>query len=404
MKDKSLKSRLDEAKEKAEKGLKSTQISLGTSLINYIARESVQTYDYGIEYNGGGQSLTKILNSLKWKKTIANVGHKLSLWGDNQALVLEMIDGKPFIDAGDLLEYTIVGDTVTHASVSANEVVEVNGVSQPLVFVFDKVATQGIYKKKAYLLDEAIIDLKEDAIKLPFNSIPVFRLQNNVLGLPDVPRDLADAIEKMNWLSDDFIAEWIASSTQWINNMAFGSTRSADDVFNDSLNHNKIHEANDPDSKATAIAPVSLGTQSIGNLTLLINYIEDKILKYSMQFREVGAGGTNKHNLEIASQNKQAFEYMLAKLDWRQSQLTDALTNIQKLISEVIDEDAASISVVIEIPELEKFKVENMQAQVDNLKAQTDNQIGQAKSWEAQAEATKKGLTNPQPNQQLGGE
>lgn len=88
---------------------------------------------------------------------------------------------------------------------------------------------------------------------------------------------------------------------------------------------------------------------------------------------------------------------MLVKLDWRQRQLSEGLTFMQRLISSQVDEEASSVKVTIEVPELEAFKEDNMKAQVDNLKAQTKNQLGQAASWEAQAVATEKQADQPKP-------
>lgn len=394
--------KLELIKKKAE-GIEKTDINMGETLVKYIARESVQTYDYGLSYSGLSKSLQAIVETTRWQKTLSDIGYGLSLTGDNYGLVLELIDGKPFIDGGEITEYTRIGDKVTRAAINANEFVEINGKKEPLYSIFEVNKDGTISKVKAYIADKKWVYQEKTRITIPFKQIPVVKLQNNVLGIPDVPEDLAMLVDKLNWLSDDLVAEWVASSTQWLKNMTFGSTETADDVFQNSLQHKKIHEGNDPDNKASmGLGPVSLGTQSVVTLSALINFMEDKILKYSMQFREVGAGGNNKHNLEIATQNKQAFEYMLAKLDWRQRQLSEGLTYLQSLIADQVEGDSAdTISVTISVPELEQFKVENMQAEVAFIEAQTENQLGQAKSWEAQAELTDKTDPNAKQTNQM---
>lgn len=374
--------------------------NMGTALIDYVARESVQTYDYGIDFYSLGKSLDSVTKTIEFQEVLAEAGRCLSMKGKNVALVLEIVNNKPFIDWGEVSNFTKVGGELEEICVDTRSTVNVGSGKYPLYHLFKKNEKGQVVKIQGYWDKKEWVALQEVEVKLPFNKIPAFVLRNNALGESDIPETMRGLITNLDWLSDDIIPEYVASSTQWLKNMTFGSTETADDMFERSLDHKKIHEGNDPDNKASmGVGPVSLGTQSIINLSAIINYVEDKILKYSMQFREVGSGGTNKHNLEIASENKQAFEYMLAKLDWRERQLGKAMTLFQGLMSTIVDEEPKDISVTIEIPELEKFKKENMQAQIDNLKAQTENQLGQARSWEASAEQTENGEQDGQTNQ-----
>lgn len=365
--------------------------NMGTALIDYVARESVQTYDYGIKITNLGRRLKKATETIEFQETLAQAGRCLSMKGKNVALVLEIIDNQPFIDWGEVSNFTKIGGELAEICVDTRGLVKVGENDYPLYHLFKKNEKGQVVKIEGYWNKTEFVALQKVEVKLPFRKIPAFVLKNNALGEADIPETLRSFISNLDWLSDEIIPEWVAASTQWLKNQTYGSTETADDLFENSLNHKKIHQGEDPDNKATmGIGPVSLGTQSIINLSALINYVEDKILKYSMQFREVGSGGTNKHNLEIASENKQAFEYMLAKLDWRERQLTQCLNLFQSLVS-FLDDGEGDVKVTIEVPELEKYKMDNMQAQVDNLKAQTENQLGQAKSWEASAEQTEKG-------------
>lgn len=366
--------------------------SIGCALVDYVARESVQTYDYGINFNNLGTALGKVIKTTEFQEVLSQAGRCLSVKGKNVALVMEIVNNQPFIDWGEVSSFTKVGSELEEICIDTRQTIDVGSGSYPIYHLFRKNEHGAVEKIKGYWDKKEWISLQEVSILLPFNKIPAFVLKNNSLGEADIPESLHEMISNLDWLSDDIIPEWVASSTQWLKNMTFGSTETADDMFARSLDHKKIHEGNDPDNKASmGVGPVSLGTQSIINLTAIINYVEDKILKYSMQFREVGGGGTNKHNLEITSQNKEAYEYMLMKLDWRQKQLSQCMTLFQSLMATIVDESANDVNVIIEIPELEKFKTDNMQAQVDNLKAQTKNQLGQAASWTASAEATENG-------------
>ncbi|MES1922914.1 hypothetical protein MHBO_004444, partial [Bonamia ostreae] len=72
------------------------RLSLGSALINYIAMDSVQTYDYNISYLGLNKELDLMVSGLEFEEVLAEVGKQLSIQGKDVALVLLMANGKPY--------------------------------------------------------------------------------------------------------------------------------------------------------------------------------------------------------------------------------------------------------------------------------------------------------------------
>lgn len=148
-----------------------------------------------------------------------------------------------------------------------------------------------------------------------------------------------------------------------------------------------VHDVTDPDGKLQgALSPLSSGSTTPQLLMAQIQFIEDKVLKYSFTMRESINSGTNKMNLEVAQFNQAAFEYMINKIEFRQEQLKRFFDIVFGQISELgIASMPKNYSVTLEVAELERYKIENMQAEIAEKQGRAAQASAQGNLYNEQA-------------------
>lgn len=106
-----------------------------------------------------------------------------------------------------------------------------------------------------------------------------------------------------------------------------------------------------------------------------IAYVEDRILKYAMQYRDGSISGTNKTISEVMSQNQQAFEYMLNKFAFITEQVEYFLSIVAEMEGHT---DFENISVELKQSALEKYKIEKMTSEIGTMEADANVKNAQA--------------------------
>ncbi|MCS5736371.1 hypothetical protein [Herbiconiux daphne] len=149
-------------------------------------------------------------------------------------------------------------------------------------------------------------------------------------------------------------------------------------------------DTSDADGKlANALAPVSVGTETLSALQQLTSFFEGKILLYSHQFRDHAHQSQAPSDTSIARYNQQAFEYMQAKLLFRQKQL-------DKLAVIYADMTGTEITFEINMSEFEQIRIDMLRAARDDVKARAEQSLGIAEKNIAEAESLRKGTQSPE--------
>lgn len=369
--------------------MKKKKLSFKEALINYIAQDSVDTYDTGLVINGLSQTMKDLVNTTEFEEVLAGLGEYLSKNGKDAALTLLMSDNVPYLEWGAVSSFTKVGNKILEIELETQEIYDNNGVNLPILIRYER-TEDGVVKKSIYRQEGVMYEVPATRLHLPYKDIPVRIFKNNRLGKPDIPVELHPALDTINKMSDGLPSEWYHSSVQYINNMNFGSTKNGEEIQEDIEGGKKVHDVNDPDGKLNSQTMLmSNGSQTPIILWNLIEGLIDKVLMFSAQFRDMsGAGGTkNKQTLEVAGENKRAFEYMLSKIDWRQKQLTEALALFDGLLNDLVGQEPGTATVTIKIPELEQYKKDKQAAEVAKMNAETNAFNAQAEQYRASAEA-----------------
>lgn len=363
------------------------KISLKEALIGYIAQDSVDTYDTGITISGLNPDMDAMTNSTEFDEVLAGMGEYLSKNGGHAAMIMLMDNNEPYLEWAIVSSFNKVGKRIDYVELETQEIHTDNGLNQPILIRYER--TKGsVIKRKIYRQDNIVHEIEGSRLSLPYPDIPVKIFKNNRLGKADIPHELYEALDTINEMADGIPSEWYHSSVQFLNNMNFGSTKDGETLQEEIESGKKVHDTNDPDGKLnTQTMMLSAGTQSPIVLWNLIESLLDKILMLSSQYRDMaGAGGTkNKQTLEVAGENKRAFEYMLSKLDWRQKQLQEALVLFDRLLVGIVSTEPSDAVVTIQIPELEQYKKDKQRMEIEKMSAESNAFNAQAEQYRASA-------------------
>lgn len=372
------------------------KLKLGAGFVEYIAKESNNKYDRGVKFTGLSAEdkvkLMQIIDDTEFEKTLVKIGNKLSKDGKGWALVSYMVNGKPFIDYAEIYDFTKVAGWLVDITLSTktNYIYKDTSYEKMIRFCMDEESK--VIKSEGIVTEEGWIEVVEPIV-YPGQYIPAWPMENNALGQPDIIKELRDAIKEMDYYGEQIGVEYEKVKTQFINNKLFGSTKSAKDWEEGQQGgHDYVHDVNSPDGKLQgSLTPLISGSAVGQQLMQQIQYIEDKVLKYSMQFRETMSGSQNKHNLEVSMENQQAFEYMLNKIEFRQKQLTKFF----KLVGAQLGIATDKLKVSLQVSELEQNKIDMMKATIRKLTAEAIQAEGTGANQVAQSKvAASQGATN----------
>lgn len=350
------------------------KLGLETAFKHFIAHNSVNTFDANIVVTGAADVLARS----RWPHIIQKLGYKLSEAGKGWGLVKFIVNGQPLIDYAQIYDYKWLAGKYTEVVLFTEDSFTYDD-QEYQVFIKFQLLDGKVVKTEQVKTEDGWFIVSEEPIIYPGNTIPVLPMQNNALGKADIPSEMSELLKEFKFYGDQLGVEWEKIKTQFLNNMLYGSGKEAKEWNNDMQEGKSIHDVADPDGKLQgALAPLISGSTTPTLILQNIQYIEDRLLKYSGQFREINASGGNKHNLEISMQNAEAFNYMLNKQAFRQEQLN--------LFFELAGIEATA---TVALPVLDQLKIDNMNASVAQAQGQANQYNAQAELNLASAEQTR---------------
>ena len=262
--------------------------SLGESLIQRISQSSVNKLDKNEwDITKIKQKTNKTLNETLRKSHITKlkkrVGHILSQEG-TCAIAALIHNNEVFLKEYRVIEKEtqmyelkeIVLSNHTPVTISVDDVL----FQEQIHFKINKT---GRVVKEVWMepVDGEGASMKQSSFIYPksVKRIPVEIIYNNERGLSDIGNvKMWDAIGELDFHAKEFGVEWMVSRTYWTDNEIFADKSLEQFMESDE----RVIPRNSVKSKLQEpSAQISIGTQNVAQAMININFIEQKILKYT---------------------------------------------------------------------------------------------------------------------------
>lgn len=359
--------------------------------LNSVAKDSVNKYDKSVTITEG--EVKTLLDKYDFLSLYQRLGFELSKDGKDWALVAYLVDGLPVVDYAKVASFKEVAGRLLDVCLMTGTTTEVSGGSYPVIIRFYINGNGQVIRTNGYINDSgAIINTGKKVTYPNITRIPVKLMFNNALRLPDIAEELRPMIHTAGHFLNSVKPEWEKIKVQYLNNTVFNSEQTAETMQENMVNKGKsFHDVTDPDGKiGNAMAPLSVGTQTVSQLETTFGFMIQNVLKFALQYRDHSGNTTTGNATDIAIFNQQAFEYMTNKMEFRQRQLQDFIN----MVAEMAGYTPATVT--IEVAEFESWRMEILKAQADIQVAQAEQARGIARKNIAEAEAIENGSAQPQ--------
>lgn len=340
--------------------------------INFVALDNINKCWMGIKTTGITE-IDKLLTKNKLNQKLQKLGYALSVAGKGYALYAIRIEDTIYIDFSKASDVVDALNNLTSIRISTNNMITYEGSQYELLYKMYKQANS-VYSQKVIIVNGKEVVVGKE-FKIPgITEIPAEVITNNALETPDLPLELQSQLSVVNALVGDIQPEWEYTRTQYVNNRNYNtSVKSAD--WNGKIINARVHDINAPEGViASSLAPLISNATNVDILNKQIAYIEDRILKYAMQYRDGSISGTNKTIAEVMSQNQQAFEWISNKNEHIKAQLTRFIEKVGMLANI----DTTSVDLEMMVSPLEKYKLDKMNADLQVVLADANSKNASA--------------------------
>ncbi len=344
---------------------------LGHSLELFISQDSTNKLDSreqlidGVELNNY-QPFKEVFHRSRWRRLRKRLGKLLSLQG-KAAVSIEIVDDIPYLELNQVHSYRMIGNRLLEFWGTTDIMHEYDNNLYP-VYTKWYFKEGGVYKEYTYKTKDSGWLLYADPIHLKdIDYIPVGMFFNNEDGLSDIDNTaMWDAINTLNYHTNEITKEWDMSKTTFAVNAMYNPSYGVKNMEDEKADNRMIISKSPDGQLQSAIAPLIGGTQNMLYSQSNINFVEDKILKYTFTVRDSTATGTNKQTSEIAQFNAVALEYLVDKREIRE----EDYKHFYNVLSKFLGLDKVE-KVEILVSELVENLIENSKP-VEQLRAQYD--------------------------------
>lgn len=361
----------------------------GRALEHFIAQDSVNKYDNFGEVLGlstqANAVVKELLDRSEFAEKIERLGYELSKGDFQYALITYLIDGQAYIDYAIVAESVSTAGKLTLLSVHTQETFLYNDINQPVYNTWW--IEKGKVLKGQKIVVNGIAAFIDEPMEYPGTEIPAKLMYNNSLRKPDIPNDLKPMLANLTYFGNEFSIEWRKVRTQYMNNMLYNS-KPGSEYSEDMKKGVDMHDVNDPDGKlANSLQLMTSGSQSMVLLMNQVDFLEDKILKFSFTMRETISTGTNKGALEVSGINQAEYEYMTKKLNFRLKQMNRFFDILFKFMKEagLLVNQPKNYSIDLVMSDLERYKQDNMRVSIEEKQAQANQWNAIANKQNAEA-------------------
>ena len=369
---------------------------LGQSLIERISQASVNKLDKN-EWQIKGISkqtrdlIKKTLKQSHIKKLKKRVGHHLSQEGTS-AIAIQIGNNEAFLKEYRVIQKETMFYELTSIVLANYEplTISIEDVlyDQSLHFYFDekgRVVKETLNTPHDKTKDIIITD--QFVYPKSVTRIPVEVIYNNERGLSDIGNvKMWDAIAELDYHAKEFGVEWMVSRTLWLDNHNFGDGQLRKWIEDD----NRVIPVESYKSKMQEpITMASAGTPTVTQAMVDINFIEQKILKYTFSNVDTISTGTNKFNKEIDKFNQDANEYLENKRESREESYSFLISKLIEILfalrKKVKYEDKDKVFVKLKLSDLEQAIIDEAALRAKTMEAEGKKKLGEAAEQQARA-------------------
>lgn len=334
-------------------------INLGNSMMYHIAQQASNKLDsktHLLNKKPINESIPeKMIQTLEENRFLflkRKLGKKLSLDGISALVIQQDEQTNTEIYMSSPIDFRIIRNKLVYYVGLTEFKVQYNNESVPCYEVWEIINNQTIRYYAINVKDKNkvnhLIPYNENQIlELNIDYIPVQIFYNNEDGKSDIENvKMWDSIYALNFFSNELHEEWILTRTKWMWNENFDVDEPIIDEYGKQVGtgmskkfKKRVLKVNQPDGMIQNVAaPLISGTQAIMYNQAAIDFIEDKILKYTFSTRDTNAtGGNNKQTTEIKQFNSPATEYLELKKDIREHDFKMFYKMLAKVLGEEID-------------------------------------------------------------------
>lgn len=305
----------------------------GNSLVEFIAQDSTNKLDSREQLIDGKEmkdalpaEMIGVLKNSKWKRLRKRLGKELSRTGQ-AAVVIDLIENTPFISLGKLIDFTRIAGKLVEVRLYTGDVMVVEGAEGEVEHPIEErwfIEDGAIKKMYGIIIDNEWIT-EGEVITLPANitRIPVKIFDNNEESKSDVDNTkMLGAIRQMNDFQNKIGETYELTQFGLLVNRNMTGGKTGPQIIKEYKEKRTI-EINGADAQlGTGISPIG-APGYVAELTLLIDWLEDKVMKFTFTTRDTTQSGTNKHNAEIGMFNQFAIEYLIDKKEIREEDYAD---------------------------------------------------------------------------------
>lgn len=299
--------------------------AFGETITSFIAQDSANKLDSREQEIVGTitDTMQKALDNSKFKRLRKQLGKYLSLSG-YAALSVDIINGEPFISVSEKPVFKEVAGKLIEVVLSTANKVVIDNTSYDLYERYF-LSNGRVIKENGISTDKDGWVVQGEQIILPANitRIPVKIFANNEDLLSDIDNvRMGTAIKQLSKMYERLPNTMELSQIGLLVNRNMSGGKSAKDILKEYRDTGTI-EVNGMDSQLGAgIQPIGSMGYSI-ELIAVIDWLEDKIFKFTFTTRDTTSSGTNKHNAEIGMFNQFAIEYLIDKKEIREEDYAD---------------------------------------------------------------------------------
>lgn len=339
-------------------------INIGDTIVEHIAQDTSNKLE-SVPFNLSAYEKTNKLwlrsGGFKLRSKLAK---KLSREGKAAIYYIDTKDvNTSILDLFTVVNTRRVGMMITKISISNDSSIMYEGESCPIWTEIELVQGKWESKTKFEWIEETegdnleIVHLQHgETITSDYKPFSFFSNNEEEIGDVDNAK-VRNLLKEITYYSNKLGVSVEYGKNLYVNNENF-SDKNAQEVMDNIEKGDSVIDESSFDSKlAGALQSISSGMGFSQALTALIDYCEDKILKYSGTIRDTINSGSNSHNLEIALANQFAFEYMMKKLIIRQQDYNDLFNTLNQITGE-------SVVVTVELSQLESAKLRLLEADI----------------------------------------
>lgn len=326
----------------------------GSTIEKFISQDSANKLDSREQLIDGkemkvalGTMTLDVLKKSEWKRLRKRLGKQLSILGQ-ASIQVDIIDGQPFVSLGKLISYTKIAGELKEVILDAEYVIEHLEQGYPVYerfFIEDGTIKKmfGIKVDGEWIIDGDIVSYPSTVTRIP---VKIFA--NNEDEVSDINNtNMWWAINQLNNFTDKIEDTQLKSQFGLLVNRNMTGGKTAAELMNE-LREKGTITVNGIDSQLGAgVNPIgSVGY--VTELAFLIDWLEDKVMKYTFTTRDTTASGTNKHNAEIGMFNQFAIEYLMDKKEIREEDYADFYNILGMFTGDSVETVELQISQVLQ--------------------------------------------------------